>query len=1319
MVVFPSNILFKAGATTKGAPQKGGNAPAANNDDTTTKVAGKPKNPTPPTPPAADQGHENVHDTVVEHDTVVLSPVTKRDRPARNDAPAAPDQPPANPGAPTVGGRPGNKRDNPAPAVPEEKAAPGKTTKKERVSISSRLTLKDNAPAAGTPVAPTTTAVIKDPLIGTVMGGKWKIVRKLGEGGMGVVYAAEEIGTHKPVAIKLAKAGDNSADKWLRSEAKRLSQASGAQNVLQYIAAGEEGSMYYITTEYVQGETAAALLRGGDRVITVPDAIDILRSVCYGLGQGVHDKGNVHRDIKLENIMVAWNPTTGKPVAKLMDLGLAVPFMESGSTDGTVIGTPKFMSPEQMQGRALGPQSDIFSLGIAFHEMMTGELPFGIDRLGFPKFNSLSADAFNKMPSIIRDRILPRMLDLDPSKRYKNVGELMADIDSYIKTEENSYQTFKSSVTQGVEGTRTGKAGEPGSIAYFRSTDIDKGFEEAVRKAFPESEGFTVYRSDRQGMEGIFVSGKGNEAGMQKKVQAFLDYGTGKTFDGNTVVKKIEVGGKEPAEKLFETNLKDTVKAGAGAEKAHERLVRGKSGGGFEFFPTQALPAQNAPADQAELTKKADKYIKNSFDRTKVFGAAQEKRIKEGLKKIGLLPEAIDARVAVLRNSRLEYIFGKEPLAKMKAAGLNIMNAPDAESLIKDIGSYRDGRKGAAEKLTGYGMQDTNGEIRSSLKTAYEGYQGQKLSAMERTIEDSITNKVPLDGKKAEDYKKFLERAKTDPAWKVSRDRITSLETKIEGVKVAPSTELPSFVKDLALKLGVKPEVLAKLEKSGELEKVAEEVGKKLDMKKVESLLTGPKGLEMLADPEKGPALRKLIEDAQKINADIRAGRDILKSRITGLAVGLATLFGAEGLADAFGITDPAERFVFVLGLSHTANYTTITLFKNGGVQQAYRTFVESVGKMAGRGTPLLERLMIPGRPLLGFSVNLIKGLGAMSVVGNILKNVGIEGTANTVLTFAGTSGAEMGYEYLLKQLTTKAAAVGEDGLISLGTQVAGKAAGALRFAGATVAWATTISFLGDSLISYLDGPYDTSVKDRVIDRLKKEGMYSPGVTGWVGSVFMPAAHKNSIVDNAENLAFNGRPVSQGYVDRQRWAVTGEDSTLSFRIRGNVAEMLAPMAGAANGETAIAETLAPINWGTLTVGTKTVMRRFAHDVMPVSVPNNVSEKSICEYALQVIQANPGKSADDPIVADAVMKKFGLTSASQYTDLIPKMMRMVVQNQIATLYFLDPGGYGKLEVDLSRSNDLNADIRRMFNKDGTLKSGQAGNFTSWIKREKSK
>lgn len=340
-----------------------------------------------------------------------------------------------------------------------------------------------------------------------------------------------------------------------------------------------------------------------------------------------------------------------------------------------------------------------------------------------------------------------------------------------------------------------------------------------------------------------------------------------------------------------------------------------------------------------------------------------------------------------------------------------------------------------------------------------------------------------------------------------------------------------------------------------------------------------------------------------------------------------------------------------------------------------------------------------------------------MSVVGNVLKSVGIDGTANTVLTFVGTSGAEMGYEYLLKQLTSKVASVGEDVMLNASGQIAGKAVGALRFAGATFAWATTISFLGDSLISFLDGPYDGSVKDRTIAKLKAEGYYTPGVSGWLESVFMPAAHKNSIADDGSYLEVNGHQISKGYVDRVRWGVIVEDSTLSFRIRGNVATMLAPMADAPNNEAVLTEILAPISWGTVTAGYKIERGGISHgEYLERSVPNTISEKAICEYALQVLQ---GKSPEDPAVVDAVVKRFGLTKPSQYTDLIPKMMRKVVQNQIATLYFLDPGGYGKLDADLSRSNDLNADIRRMFNKDGTIKNGQVGNFISWVKREKSK
>lgn len=217
-------------------------------------------------------------------------------------------------------------------------------------------------------------------LTGQRLEQRYEVLRKLGEGGMSYVYLAREISTGDVVALKVLSprlATDSNAVARLRREAG-LAMRLDHPNVCRILRLGEsDDGLIYLVMPYLEGEL---LSEREARVGTLPLAhgITLLRQVCAGLYHA-HQLQIVHRDLKPENIMLV--PGDGNERAVVMDFGLAKerragPAVRKLTATGIVLGTPEFMSPEQIRGRPLDARSDVFALGIVAFEMFTGTLPF-------------------------------------------------------------------------------------------------------------------------------------------------------------------------------------------------------------------------------------------------------------------------------------------------------------------------------------------------------------------------------------------------------------------------------------------------------------------------------------------------------------------------------------------------------------------------------------------------------------------------------------------------------------------------------------------------------------------------------------------------------------------------------------------------------------------------------------------------------------------------------------------------------------------------------------------------------------------------------
>ena len=251
---------------------------------------------------------------------------------------------------------------------------------------------------------------------------KLELIRFIGEGGMGLVYEARQPGLDRSVALKILRqsltADPAFAERFSR-EARVMARLNHPQIVGVYDC-GQAGGFYYLLMEFVDGVNLRQAMQAGR--LSSGKALSIVSSVCEAL-QFAHDAGVVHRDIKPENILL---DTRGR--VKIADFGIARLFGDARqnltvTTVNMALGTPQYMAPEQFQHpHDVDQAADIYSLGVVFYEMLTGELPIG----RFPPPSHKSATD----PRI--DAVVLHTLELDPAKRYRNALDLKASVEAIV-----------------------------------------------------------------------------------------------------------------------------------------------------------------------------------------------------------------------------------------------------------------------------------------------------------------------------------------------------------------------------------------------------------------------------------------------------------------------------------------------------------------------------------------------------------------------------------------------------------------------------------------------------------------------------------------------------------------------------------------------------------------------------------------------------------------------------------------------------------------------------------------------------------------------
>jgi serine/threonine protein kinase/Flp pilus assembly protein TadD len=279
-------------------------------------------------------------------------------------------------------------------------------------------------------VTETFQAPLKELTTGATFAGRYQVIEELGHGGMGRVYKVYDTDIQEKIALKLLRpeiALDKETVERFSNELK-LARKIRHKNICGMFDLGKAEGTTFITMEFVPGEDLKKFIRKSGQ-LGAGRAVSIAKQVVEGLAEA-HHLGVVHRDLKPQNIMVDEDGN-----ARIMDFGIARSLRGKGITGaGVMIGTPEYMSPEQVEGKDVDQRSDIYSLGIILYEMLTGRVPFEGDTpftIGVKHKSEIPRDPRNLNTQIPQDlgRLVLRCLEKGKAKRYQTAQELHADLE--------------------------------------------------------------------------------------------------------------------------------------------------------------------------------------------------------------------------------------------------------------------------------------------------------------------------------------------------------------------------------------------------------------------------------------------------------------------------------------------------------------------------------------------------------------------------------------------------------------------------------------------------------------------------------------------------------------------------------------------------------------------------------------------------------------------------------------------------------------------------------------------------------------------------
>jgi serine/threonine-protein kinase len=325
-----------------------------------------------------------------------------------------------------------------------------------------------------------------DPMVGTVLAGKYALRSKLGQGGMGSVWQAEHVQLRSPVAIKLIDPKIVSEPEAL-ARFMREAQAAAAlrsPNVVQIFDYGADQGVPYIAMELLEGESLAARLERA-RILTPRETANVIGQVARAITKA-HELGIIHRDLKPDNIFITHHDD--EEIAKVLDFGIAKASntigMPAGSATrtGAVLGTPYYMSPEQADGKPIDARTDLWALGVITFECLVGRRPFDGEALGSVLLSICAKplpvpSRFGRVPAGF-DGWFARACARPTSERFQSAKQLVAELRALCgdpaRDSHGSLGPSMSGVLAVSDGARAGAERPPTANAYGRSVSPEK-----------------------------------------------------------------------------------------------------------------------------------------------------------------------------------------------------------------------------------------------------------------------------------------------------------------------------------------------------------------------------------------------------------------------------------------------------------------------------------------------------------------------------------------------------------------------------------------------------------------------------------------------------------------------------------------------------------------------------------------------------------------------------------------------------------------------------------------------------------------------------
>jgi serine/threonine protein kinase len=261
--------------------------------------------------------------------------------------------------------------------------------------------------------------------------GRYELVERIGKGGMGVVYSGRDSVIGRLVAVKML-VSDIDVSEETRERFFREARSAGLlmhRNIITIYDFGEDNGRAYIVMELLTGDSLSRVMASPDR-LSLERQVEIMTRTCEGLAFA-HSRGIVHRDVKPANLFI-----TAEGQLKILDFGVARIASSKLTRSGLIVGTPDYMSPEQVMGQVVDQRSDIFSCGTVFYQLLTGRKPFAAKRLPHV-LDKVMLEA----PAPLTDAEAPpelaaivmKALEKDPARRYQRMVEMLAGLTRFLQ----------------------------------------------------------------------------------------------------------------------------------------------------------------------------------------------------------------------------------------------------------------------------------------------------------------------------------------------------------------------------------------------------------------------------------------------------------------------------------------------------------------------------------------------------------------------------------------------------------------------------------------------------------------------------------------------------------------------------------------------------------------------------------------------------------------------------------------------------------------------------------------------------------------------